>query len=90
MQDQRGVYFYPNPALKTTRMYVRESPQGIEFRLYSSENPEIWERHGWITREVVRQAAALYTGANSPLLLYDEEVAREVLRQARADTKSAS
>lgn len=82
MQDQTGVYYYPNPALKSTRMYVLEQHGVIHFRLYSSENPEIWERHGWLPLDVVKQAAALYGGENDPTRLYDEAIAREVLRQA--------
>ncbi len=83
MQDHRGVYYYPNPAEKTTRMYVRLSPSTpnvIEFRLYSSENPDIWERHEWIPREVVEAAAKQYTNPErDPLALYDESVARALL-----------
>ncbi len=84
MQDKQGVYYYPNPVQKTTRMYVREQGGELEFRLYSSEDPQIWERHDWLTLDVVKQAAGMYQGENSPLMLYDEQVAREVLRQARA------
>lgn len=82
MQDQYGVYYYPNPALKTTRMYVQDIQGVIHFRLYSSENPEIWDRHGWLPLEVVKQAAALYQGGNDPTRLYDENIAKEVLKQA--------
>jgi len=81
MHDQRGTYYYPNPAQKTTRMYVKEHDGVIHFRLYSSDDPQIWERHGWLTLEVIKQAAALYSGDNDPTRLYDEAIAREVLRQ---------
>jgi len=88
MQDSRGVYYYPNPAYKSARMYVQELDGVIHFRLYSSENPEIWDRHGWLPLDVVKRAAAMYPGDKDPARLYDENVAREVLRQAaKADDK---
>ncbi len=83
MQDDRGVYYYPNPAMKTTRMYVREQDGALEFRLFSSEDQHIWERHQWLPLSVIQEAVQQYSGDKDPLLLYDEQVAREVLRQAR-------
>lgn len=86
MKDARGYYYYPNPVLKTTRMYVQRAegrPDGdIQFRLYSDENPEIWERHGWLSLDVLRQAAALYEGQANPLALYDANVAAALLKDA--------
>jgi hypothetical protein len=87
MHDDRGVYYYPNTALKTTRMYVREQDGALEFRLFSSEDPQIWERHQWLPLSVIQEAARQYPGDKNPLLLYDEQVAREVLRQAREKEK---
>ena len=82
MHDDRGAYYYPNPAQKTTRMYVREENGMIYFRLFSSSSPEIWDRHGWLTLDIIKQAAALYSGENDPTRLYDENIAWEVLRLA--------
>lgn len=87
MHDQHGAYYYPNPAQKTTRMYVQEQDGVIHFRLYSSEDPQIWERHGWLPLEVIKQAASLYAGENDPTRLYDEAIAQEVLRQAKEADK---
>lgn len=86
MQDERGLYYYPNPAQRATRMYVRLNDGAIEFRLYNSQAPEIWERHGWLPLEVVKQAAALYQGEKDPTSLYDEKVARNLLESAAEDS----
>ncbi|MGE4299011.1 MAG: hypothetical protein AB7E47_13370 [Desulfovibrionaceae bacterium] len=83
MKDERGNYYYPNPAQKRTRMYVRKNFGVIEFRLYSPDNPEIWERHGWLAMDVVRAAAALAVKegkGDAALALYDERVAVALLR----------
>lgn len=85
MRDPRGYYYYPNPAYKTTRMYVRKIHDEIQFRLYSSENPDVWDRHGWLSMEVLSQAAALYQGNANPLGLYDLNVATALLKEAGRD-----
>lgn len=86
MKDERGVYYYPNPNLKTTRMYVRKNAGGvIEFRLWSSDNPEIWDRHQWLSLDVIREALKLRTssgGDSAPSQLYDERVAEGLLLEA--------
>ncbi|MFW5735105.1 MAG: hypothetical protein ACOCWR_08605 [Oceanidesulfovibrio sp.] len=84
MHDDKGHYYYPNPADKTVRMYVRENPDApgeVEFRLHSAQNPEIWERHPWLSRDVAAQAAKMYDKPDrDPLALYDQGVARALLR----------
>ncbi|MBG0777677.1 MAG: hypothetical protein H0S85_14730 [Desulfovibrionaceae bacterium] len=84
MHEPKGKFFYPAPANKRTRMYVRRAPDGqIEFRLWSADDPDIWERHGWITRAVVKQAATLYSERGretDPLALYDTRVADALLK----------
>ncbi len=83
MHDDTGHYYYPNPADKKVRMYVRECPDApgeVEFRLFSAENPEIWERHPWLTRDVVIEAAKMYDKPDrEPLALYDLGVAKALL-----------
>ena len=84
MKDERGLYYYPSLQNRDTRMYVRESDGVIEFRLWSAENPEIWERHEWIPLDVVRKAAKMYKNPErNPLGLYDMDVARRLLRDDR-------
>ncbi|GAB7081217.1 hypothetical protein [Megalodesulfovibrio paquesii] len=83
MQDERGLYYYPNPQQTDTRCYVRHSAAGeIEFRLWNRQEPRLWEQHGWLPLEVIRQAAARYADRQpdkNPMLLYDEAVARMLL-----------
>jgi len=80
MKDHNGCYYYPDLRDKKTRMYVRRGEAGIEFRLWQQDKPEIWERHPWLSREVVAHAAALYAGpTRSPLALYDMDVAARLL-----------
>lgn len=85
MKDDRGCYYYPNPQFKTTRMYVREHNGQIEFRIWSSEAPEIWEKHEWIPLDVILKAAEQYPGQADPTKLYDENVARAVLKESAKD-----
>ncbi len=86
MKDERGLYYHPNPAKTTVRVYVRRGESGdIEFRLWESEHPVVWEKHGWIPREVIERAANMYKGMgreSDPLLLYDAQVARALLTEA--------
>ncbi|GFK95207.1 hypothetical protein NNJEOMEG_03065 [Fundidesulfovibrio magnetotacticus] len=82
MKDERGLYYYPAPQNTAIRMYVRESFDVIEFRMFNREYPEVWERHGWIPYEEIEMAAEMYKqrgrGTN-PLELYDLDVARRLL-----------
>jgi len=89
MKDERGLYYLPSLQTRTTRMYVRETDGVIEFRLWSGENPEIWERHEWIPLDVVRKAAELYKNPErNPLGLYDLEVAKRLLQDDKRENPS--
>lgn len=80
MKDDRGLYYYPSLQNKKTRMYVRKNGDVVEFRLWSAENPEIWERHDWIPRHVAEMAMQYYkTKDRNPLGLYDLDIARRLL-----------
>ena len=83
MKDDNGLYYYPDPSDRNTRVYVREESGGIEFRLWRTDHPEVWEQHGWLAYEVVSAAAAMYkergTGAD-PLAFYDLNVARALVK----------
>lgn len=85
MKDQNGIYYYPDPADKKTRVYVRKGPAGPEFRLWRSERPEVWEKHGWMPHQVIEAAAAMYRQSgdqkSNPLLLYDLNVAQALIKQ---------
>ena len=81
MRDSLGLYYYPNVADTSARMYVREENGVLQFRLWKRDHPGVWEKHGWIALEVIRAAAAAYKSDNSadPMRLYDENVARALL-----------
>jgi hypothetical protein len=82
MKDERGAYYYPNPAEKRVRMYVRERYGDVEFRLWNQEHAEIWERHDWLPYDAVVEAAQEYAkrGAGvDPLEMYDINVAKRLL-----------
>lgn len=83
MKDDNGLYYHPDPSDHKTRVYVRESAVGVEFRLWRADHPEVWEQHEWIPYDVVSAAAAMYkerdTGAD-PLAFYDLNVARALIK----------
>ncbi|MEG6504292.1 hypothetical protein ACR4XJ_10105 [Nitratidesulfovibrio sp. D1] len=83
MQDDLGLYYYPDPNDKRTRVYVRSQGGSVEFRLWRADRPEVWERHEWVPLEVIRHAAGMYRDMGreaDPLKLYDEAVARALLK----------
>ncbi|MDR2487938.1 MAG: hypothetical protein LBD42_00270 [Desulfovibrio sp.] len=85
MKDDKGLYYYPNPSDSNTRVYVRQGENGIEFRLWQSEHPEVWERHEWLVYDVLLTAASLYKERGrktDPLAFYDLNVARALLQEA--------
>lgn len=83
MKDDRGLYYYPSMQSKNTRMYVRENNGQIEFRLWSSEQPEAWDKHQWLPMDVIKEAAKLYKEKGTdrnPLALYDLDVATRLIK----------
>ena len=88
MQDERGLYYHPQPGNANMRVYVRYGDdKAVEFRLWQADYPEVWEKHAWIPLEVIRQAAQLYRerdngpAQDDPLALYDETVAKALLQE---------
>ncbi|MDY6792285.1 MAG: hypothetical protein SWH54_13575 [Thermodesulfobacteriota bacterium] len=59
MKDERGFYYYPNLQNKKVRTYVRKIKGEVFFRLLNSDDPGLWEEHGWLPYEAIKQAAAL-------------------------------
>ncbi|MCF8082709.1 MAG: hypothetical protein K9M96_06425 [Deltaproteobacteria bacterium] len=90
MKDERGIYYYPFPQNKKVRMYVRESDGTICFRLWNSDDPELWSQHGWLPYEAVQQASAMYEQKNdfNPKQAYDLEIARAALKDHPETTRS--
>lgn len=87
MRDEQGVYYLPNPQNRRIKMYVRLAANGqIEFRMDNADVPEIWQKHGWMPMQAVKQAAAMYKEKGreaNPLAFYDEVVARAVLNEQK-------
>ena len=84
MKDANGLYYHPDPTDLQTRVYVREGTSGIEFRLWRSTHPEVWEKHGWLSFGIIEAAAGLYKeekGHSTPLDLYDANVARALIKE---------
>jgi hypothetical protein len=85
MKDEKGFYYHPDPADTETRVYVRKGPEGAEFRLWRKDRPDVWERHEWLSHQVITAAAAMYKErgrATDPLALYDLNVANALLKEA--------
>ena len=84
MKDERGLYYYPFPDNRQVRMYVRTVGEEVCFRMWHADDPAMWERHGWVPHEAVRQAAGMYAGgAFDPRRAYDIDVARALLKEQR-------
>jgi hypothetical protein len=84
MKDKQGLYYYPNPLKKNFRMYVKEIHGETCFRMWNSEDPNLWEAHGWVPYGAVREAAKMYSGKTlDPKQAYDIEVARALLKHDR-------
>jgi len=84
MKDQNGIYYHPNPADVSTRVYVRRGQNGPQFRLWHNAYPEVWEKHGWLELDLIKAAAGIYKPQKvetDPLRLYDEAVAIALLKQ---------
>jgi len=80
MQDERGLYYYPFPENKRVRMYVAKRADDICFRMWNSDQPELWEEHGWVPYDALKQAMGMYTGKGfDPAVAYDLEAARALI-----------
>jgi hypothetical protein len=81
MKDELGLYYYPFPQNRRVRMYVREAEGSVLFRLWNADDPKLWEEHGWVPYDAIRQAEAMYTGKSfDPRYAYDIEVARALIK----------
>ncbi len=80
MKDERGVYYYPNLQNKKVRTYVRKEKGEIFFRLLNSDDPGLWEEHGWLPYEAIKQATALNKNQNfDSKQVYDINMAKVLL-----------
>jgi hypothetical protein len=87
MKDKRGPFYYPFPANKKVRMYVREENDEICFRMWNQEDPELWMQHGWVPWGAIQQAAAMYNGkAFNPHQAYDLSIAKALIKETQDQT----
>ena len=91
MKDNRGLYYYPNPLNKTFRTYVKKENGEFFFRLWSSEDSNLWEEHDWIPYGAIQKASDMYAGDRfDPSQAYDIDLARALVKeeeQAKARKK---
>jgi hypothetical protein len=65
-------------------MYVSESENGISFRLWNQDDPKLWEDHGWLPYDAIKQAESLYKGGSfNPKQAYDIRVAKALIDEDR-------
>jgi hypothetical protein len=82
MKDERGLYYYPFPQNTRVRMYVREADGMIWFRLWNTDDPDLWEEHGWVPYDAIKQATAMHKHTNfDPNQAYDIAVAEMVIKE---------
>jgi len=84
MKDKLGLYYYPYPQNKRVRMYVLRQNDDICFRLWNSDDPQLWEQHGWVPYDAIQKAAGMYDKESGfdPHQAYDLEVGRTLLEEA--------
>ena len=83
MKDDRGLYYYPFPQNKRVRMYVREADGNILFRLWNTDDPGLWDEHGWVPYDAIKQAASMHKHKKfDPNQAYDINVAKMLLKEA--------
>ena len=84
MKDDKGIYYYPFPENKRTRMYVKEEGGTVFFRLWSADDALMWEKHGWVPYDAVVQAMSMYQGKGfDPKRAYDMDTAYLLLSENR-------
>jgi hypothetical protein len=82
MKDDRGHYYYPFPQNKRVRMYVRQGVEGIDFRLWNQEDPQLWTEHGWLSHEAIAAASVMYQKKGfDPDQAYDLKLAKALLAE---------
>lgn len=82
MKDDKGLYYYPFPRNHRVRMYVRKSEDGVSFRLWSQDDPKLWEEHGWVPYDAIKQAATMYKSGNfNPDQAYDIRAAKALIEE---------
>ena len=56
----------------------------IEFRMWHRDDQSVWDKHQWLSLEVIQQAAAMFKAMgkeSDPTALYDVAVAERLLNE---------
>ena len=86
MKDDKGLYYYPFPENKRVHMYVKKENKTIYFRLWNKEDEKLWEDHGWVPYDAIKQAKAIYKNNNfDPNQAYDINIATSVLKEGEKE-----
>ena len=63
-------------------MYVREMGGEIGFRMWNSDDPQLWEEHGWVPYDAIKQAQKMYAVKDfDPKQAYDIQIARALIKE---------
>jgi len=82
MKDDKGLYYYPFPLNKCVRMYVREMGGEIAFRMWNADDPQLWEEHGWVPYDAIKQAQKMYEVKDfDPKQAYDIQIAQALIKE---------
>lgn len=61
-------------------MYVRMTGGGVSFRMWSADDGQLWDAHGWVPYDAIEAARNLYSGKGlDPEKAYDLELARALI-----------
>jgi hypothetical protein len=81
LKDDTGLYYYPNPSNKKIRMYVCLKKGQLCFRMWDNEDSTLWETHGWVPYEAIKQAGEIYQGTFDHHSVYDLAIAQALLKE---------
>ena len=79
MKDNLGNYYYPYPGNPRVRVYVQKNEEGICFRLWNKDQPDLWAEHGWVPHKAILAAQGIYKGQFDTATVYDLNVAKALL-----------
>ena len=80
MRDEKGLYYFPFPQNQNVRMYVREKDGAVWFRLWNAEDSKLWDEHGWVPYQAIKQAESMYDGDGfDPAKAYDLQAATALI-----------
>lgn len=91
MKDKNGLFYYPFPANKRIRMYVKPCGPDILFRMWNADDDGMWEKHGWVPFGAIQEAMGLYrknAGGFDPRQAYNIELARALIQDEARQSNS--